>query len=114
MKLLLAGVPALALSLLTPSTASALSQRGRQIDGSVVRVEFTQRNAMIAQTSDQRQLSFQWNNRTDFVRGASFTDAKTALKAGNLVRVTYHRPFFGPATVSRVVLVRSARCCSRC
>ncbi|MBS0657785.1 MAG: hypothetical protein JSR82_05990 [Verrucomicrobia bacterium] len=91
-----------------------MSTRGRQIDGSVVRVEFAQRSAIIAQTRDQRQVSFQWNNGTDFVRGAAFTDAKTALKPGNLVRVTYHRPFFGPATVSRVVLVRAARCCSRC
>ncbi|MBS0657223.1 MAG: hypothetical protein JSR82_03125 [Verrucomicrobia bacterium] len=114
MKLLLAAAAAVSLGVLAPSTASALSPRGRQVDGSVVRVALVERSAVIAQTSDRKQLSFQWNDRTDFVRGASFTDAKTALKAGALVRVTYHRPIFGPATVSRVVLVQPARCCSRC
>jgi len=95
--------------------ASALTPRGRIIDGTVLSADHATREAAIKRPDVAAALPFTWNKNTTFVQGANFVDPHAALRGGTQVRVTYHKPLFGPATVSRVVLLRKpSRCCSCC
>lgn len=105
---------ALLLGLAAVPQASALTPRGRLVEGAVIAVHPPTREASIRRQQTPQPLEFQWTRHTDFIRGTSFVAPTAALRPGARVRVTYHKPIFGPATVSRVVLLcpQVCRTCS--
>lgn len=114
LKALIAIPAALLLGLAVVPQASALTPRGRLVEGAVIAVHPPTREASIRRPQKLEPLEFQWTRHTDFVRGTGFIAPTTALRPGARVRVTYHKPIFGPATVSRVVLLcpQVCRSCS--
>lgn len=101
-------VLAFVVSLMTSATALPLS--GRYVTGIVKKVDPQARQAQVLPLETTESLGFTWNRRTVFSANKQAADAGV-VKRGAKVRVIYHRPFFGPAYVSKVALPAGCRSC---
>lgn len=100
-KPLLLIVLALLASLTTP--ASALTPQGRQITGTIAKVDAPNREVEMFREDSGAPASFIWNRHTSFIAASQFTDA-IILKKGARITVSRHAPFFRKPFVTKVTL----------
>lgn len=96
------------LSLGFVADAAAHSPTGRRRTGTIENVDFSTRHLTFRTDREAKAQTFVWNERTRFVRGIRFVEA-SALREGSRADVTFHLPFFGEPSVSRVILLGPTR-----
>jgi hypothetical protein len=85
----------------------AMPSTVRMMDGIIVAVEPATRRLTLQCAGNQKRLVLTWDHRTVFHRDSVVSESGV-LKAGQIARVGYRLPLFGPDYASRVVLLPAA------
>ena len=99
-------VPLLAFFASITAPASAITPHGRQITGTIRKVDAPAREVEMLREDKGTLLNFVWNKYTTFIANAQFADAGI-LKKGARVEVNSHTPFFGKPFVTKVTLLQT-------